>query len=815
MIRQRPGSGDAAVMVPDVRSLQAGFPARTDIERSINMSSKTPMVSIIVPIHNVSEYLRETLDSTVSQTLRNIEIICVDDCSDDGSGEILGEYAERDPRIKVITYTENKTASQARKDGVMAARGEYILFLDGDDSLETDACSELYNAMRKYDVDMIHFGTTVLNCSNMPEPRVRSAEKFLEPYPHQVKGGNLCRLCFMDKKWGFSLWNKIYTRELCRKAFGAVEDGTFPKAQDKYAFFLLSYYARSYMGLTDTKFYRYGFGRGITGHEIMGIKQFERSCTQALVPKAVRRFLEREGRYEEYKDIVMSLHEKLISDCVNMWYSYLDPALSGQGFDLLVRYWGIVDTLAFIAKPYWYKRASISDRLIGAQSLKRTKTEVKTIAVYYHNILNGGGQRLISLMIPLWIKSGYKVILCTDHEASPNDYTIPASVPRILLPDYVKTIKEKFGERAAAWERIIAEYHVDAVVYDAWLSAGLLWDLCAVKSTGAVFITHIQSVFSSPMMSNDPKLFEITHLFRLADYLVVLSRTDEKFWRCNNDHVKYIPNPVTFHLNDVKTAGLNNKNVLWIGRVSQEKNPLDAIEAFKIIVSEEPAARLLFVGDGKTPVAMKEVKDMIAKANLGDSVTLYGFQKTVGDFYSMASVMMVTSAYEGFPMALAESKVYGVPVVMYDLPYLEMVRDDRGLVTVPQRDVKAIAAGALDLLRNDEKRHELGAQARESIRDFAAYDIAASWKSIFSSMKDEDLEHTRIENDDAILVNTMIYHYSCGLEQQKKKFDALDREYKLIRNSESYRIGRLITYLPHKLKGKISAFKKKLRKSKG
>jgi glycosyltransferase involved in cell wall biosynthesis len=120
-----------------------------------------PKISIIIPVHDMQDHLTACLDSVVNQTLADLEFICIDDHSTDSSGEILAAYAQRDPRFRVITYPDNRTASQARKDGVSASTGDYILFLDADDRLAPHACERLYAEMDSDPVDILHFGTVV------------------------------------------------------------------------------------------------------------------------------------------------------------------------------------------------------------------------------------------------------------------------------------------------------------------------------------------------------------------------------------------------------------------------------------------------------------------------------------------------------------------------------------------------------------------------------------------------------------------------------------------------------------------------------
>ena len=114
-------------------------------------------ISIIIPVYNVEKYLRESLDSCINQTLKDIEIICVDDASPDNSIKILEEYQAKDSRIKILRHEVNKNLGAARNTGLQAATGEYIWFVDSDDYIDTKACQILYDAAKEFDVDMLCF----------------------------------------------------------------------------------------------------------------------------------------------------------------------------------------------------------------------------------------------------------------------------------------------------------------------------------------------------------------------------------------------------------------------------------------------------------------------------------------------------------------------------------------------------------------------------------------------------------------------------------------------------------------------------------
>ena len=114
-------------------------------------------VSVIIPVYNVEEYLRQALDSVINQTFDDIEIICVNDGSTDNSLKILEEYAGLDNRILIINQT-NKGVSVARNVGINQATGEYIIFVDPDDWIEDNLVEEAYKKIYKENLDIVSFG---------------------------------------------------------------------------------------------------------------------------------------------------------------------------------------------------------------------------------------------------------------------------------------------------------------------------------------------------------------------------------------------------------------------------------------------------------------------------------------------------------------------------------------------------------------------------------------------------------------------------------------------------------------------------------
>ncbi len=135
-------------------------------------------VSVIIPVYNVENYLRECLNHITNQSLRDIEIICINDGSTDDSQNILNEFSENDSRIQIISQ-KNQGLGATRNKGITLAKGEYVYFMDGDDYLELTALEELYKISEKYNLDFAMFK---LNNFNETTKETANNDYYTMPY---------------------------------------------------------------------------------------------------------------------------------------------------------------------------------------------------------------------------------------------------------------------------------------------------------------------------------------------------------------------------------------------------------------------------------------------------------------------------------------------------------------------------------------------------------------------------------------------------------------------------------------------------------
>lgn len=205
-----------------------------------------PKVSVIIPAYNTEKYIAKCLISLISQTLKEIEIIVVDDGSTDSTSEIIKVFAAADSRVKVISQ-KNKKQGAARNRGMEIAVGEYIGFVDSDDWVDKDYYEKLYNAAKKYNSDLalavnvrIGNGKTKKRLNISEETFVTSLQEKID-ISGQVK--NPCPT------------NKVYRREMLNANSIIWPEGVY--CEDKLFTIKAVYYANGLVAVPDVYYYYY------------------------------------------------------------------------------------------------------------------------------------------------------------------------------------------------------------------------------------------------------------------------------------------------------------------------------------------------------------------------------------------------------------------------------------------------------------------------------------------------------------------------------------------------------------------------------
>ena len=171
-----------------------------------NKTSETPLLSIIVPVYNVEQFLQKCIDSILAQTMTDFELILINDGSPDRCGEICDEYAVKDSRIIVI-HQQNQGVSAARNAGLNVAKGEYIGFVDPDDWIDKNMYKEMINAAQQENADVVVCG---VNYYDLNFKFIRNDLSNSKVYDNEHM---LLELFGTPNRFGGMCWNKVFLRE--------------------------------------------------------------------------------------------------------------------------------------------------------------------------------------------------------------------------------------------------------------------------------------------------------------------------------------------------------------------------------------------------------------------------------------------------------------------------------------------------------------------------------------------------------------------------------------------------------------------------
>ena len=243
-------------------------------------------VSIIIPVYNAEAYLRQCLDSVVNQTLREIDIVCVDDGSTDGSAAILEEYAAKDVRITIIKQ-ENAGVNVARKEGLKLATGEWIMFCDADDWVEPNAVEEMVETAIRESAECVCCGI-YRDAANGRSVR--------RDFNRQGPSDTYNALC-----------NKLFGRELLKDLF---EETAISFGEDLMVSAQAMRKARK-ITVMDKAFYHYRENPGSITHICDGRKRVE---NLARADEILRKAMP-EGRYDDF-------HDRVTRDVLLLWIKY-------------------------------------------------------------------------------------------------------------------------------------------------------------------------------------------------------------------------------------------------------------------------------------------------------------------------------------------------------------------------------------------------------------------------------------------------------------------------------------------------------------
>ena len=335
-----------------------------------------PKLSIIIPVQNEEPSLKRCLDSILSQSFKDLEIICVDDASTDASADILQEYVNREPRVHASAFERRLGTVLARKLALLDAQGEYVMFVDADDMLLPDACKTAVTLIEKSKCDIVQFRIDV-----EAEPQKNIAldrfVHYLNSRAMELHGSNILYDCFVNHRFAHNLWNKIYRADICKQAVNAMPDIQLHHYTDLYLSFFLFYFAESYRSIPTEPCYRYHFGGGVSTKTPDG-EQFKNLCMVSKTLPLMEKFLRDRNAYETNLSVLEAIRSAFCKDVVNKLLTI--PNLTREIISTAMEFWGSDIIFDFLSQTGMFKYPCESRFSLVSDLIERFNADQRTIA---------------------------------------------------------------------------------------------------------------------------------------------------------------------------------------------------------------------------------------------------------------------------------------------------------------------------------------------------------------------------------------------------------------------------------------------------
>lgn len=390
-----------------------------------------------------------------------------------------------------------------------------------------------------------------------------------------------------------------------------------------------------------------------------------------------------------------------------------------------------------------------------------------SIAIFYKSLeFMGGIERVIIELLNIFNRNGINCYIFTETEIKALSNKIDKNKSFLI-----STIPEK---RDKEWQRYIEELNIKFLIIHHAFHPSAKADIATFHRNNAFVILNIHFSFPSPILFNEA--FESyrknKEIGELCDAVATVSEIDSYWWRslgCNAFHVQ----------NPFVPQDTNNKiekepyTIIWVGRHVEPKQPLEALKAMHHIAKEIPEAKLLMVGGGGQT---KQLAKIVKKLDIEENVEFYAERPDIADLYSRASLLLLTSITESFCLVLAEAKVYGIPAVMYEIPFLELVQGENcGCVQVERMNNKALADATIDLLKNREKIERLSDEAVDFIKKFNPDNVLLSWMNIFKAIETQNNSIKIHENKNYdIIIKEIYWAWNYHADKNSWKWDFFD-----------------------------------------
>lgn len=740
------------------------------------MHTTSPLVSIVMPVFNDEDWIAEALESCLAQTLDEFEVICVDDASTDSTPAIIERYQEHDDRIRLIRQPQNRSAFQARREGVLAASAPYTLFLDGDDELDPRAAVKAVAKAQATEADLIGFGVAVLG----PDGRaVGGYQKRLQPTHSSLEGTDILRTFFpIGKRAQGQLWRFLFSTHLLREAYDLFpEDLMLPRVNDLPITFIVAASARHYVSIPD-HLYRYYFRRGGSGHRVERLEQFtfyasSIDSAESMAP-AVRALARRSSDPEPILDGYETARRSMIGNVLDYLVKSSNPELHAACLEHLQERVPASDVVLAAAE---YAPEALPVLCQHGQRVELDGRPVQNVLLTTKALTTGGVSQVLLAQAHHLSQAGYQVTIAARRPNSILD-GVPDGV------DFVE-VTGSMPERLQQWAGICRDRAIDVIIdhqvlYSRnWATYALMARALGVPTIGWIHNFAMRAVYNLKDL--------LSFIQRRADslaMLVTLSALDTAFWKLRGvEHTAWLPNPPSSLLREAattdtpKVAPTGTLQLVWWGRLEEHtKQVSQLVDVAAELRRLDIDFKLSVIGPDWEDMTAEQLTALAARRQVADQVDVVGplHGQELLDAVDAAHIFVSTSIIEGYQLTLAEAQARGLPAAMYELPWLTLVQDNDGLVTAPQGHAESLARRIAEISEDPDRYAELSRASLEASQHALSPDFSELYQQLITGTLPETYSPEPTLADAEQILEWMIFftEQHAGLREKLAKATA-------------------------------------------
>lgn len=663
-----------------------------------------PLISVIIPNHNNELFLPKCVESILAQTMPDIEIILVDDCSADQSMSIIAGYALKDPRIKVIQKFSNIGTFMGRKEGVLAATGKYIMFVDADDFLDINACERLCELMR-LGYDMVEFGVHVLNPGLADAGAIANCTRYLNGgenrlYDHM----ELMQALFVKQSLPWSIWNKIYLAEVCKEAHRDVEDGYYVIAEDVYEMLAMARYARNMLKVED-KLYFYNYATGIT--DTSNIRAHYKKWFQiGEVTQKIGNFAEK-NNLNIYFD---RINEQHCFAAIAKWLQVVEDDELAPYLDMIKQHYGFETFLKVLVERFANDILRLSSKLSHYMDRRKSDKAVHHISLCCPGKITAEFKERIRLYSTKLLAIHFHVTLIADRsqlteEEYPEKLTIlhihsPNGTPSSIL-EYLDNLHSR-----------IRDNKIDMALYPGEADATLLWDMLLWDHYQIPVVVSQDKISSRYFPGcNTAKISQLDGIFKCAAAVICPTNYSTTIARAICQNAWHIPIGVAEAPQWVTEPAPSI--AVYFDSDSPSSQIGQCLLVFKHVAMQCPWVKMIVIGRFDSKKQRQAFIASIKKLRLTERIHLTDRTDKYQLFFAKCGVFLSTAYDESGLLPIMQAQSFGLPCVIYDIP-ADMAQESNGIVAVPQRDYEAAAEAIIHLLESPDYWEMQAARARQS-----------------------------------------------------------------------------------------------------